>query len=95
MMAMDKTETLVNHLEATLKRLGAENYAPPGSCCACLQDIATVSHLPSCHLAAALLEISNWRADASTLGSAEVTPGLNQVEGGLAPSCSESGSANR
>ena len=66
MIPMDKTETLVNYLEAALKRLGAENYSPPGSCCACLQDVATVGHLPSCHLAAALVEVANWRAGASS-----------------------------
>jgi hypothetical protein len=71
MTPMDKTETLVNYLEATLNRLRAENLSPPGSCCACLQDVATVGHLPSCHLAAALVEIANWRADASTLGGGE------------------------
>jgi hypothetical protein len=66
MTPMDKTETLVKHLEAALERLEAENYAPLGSCCACLQDVATVGHLPSCHLAGALVEIANWRAGASS-----------------------------
>ena len=58
----DETAALVDHLEAALKRLERENGEFPGACCACLQDVATVGHLPPCYLAGALDEVTAWRA---------------------------------
>ena len=58
----DETAALVTHLEAVLKRLETGNTEFPGACAACLQDVASVGHLPSCYLAGALDEISMWRA---------------------------------
>ena len=57
----DETAALVNRLEVTLKRLETGNTEFPSACAACLQDVATAGHLPSCYLAVALDEIRMWR----------------------------------
>jgi|GEM_PF-3577762 hypothetical protein len=58
----DETATLVTRMEAVLKRLEVGNTEFPMACCACLQDVATAGHLPSCYLASALEEVREWRA---------------------------------
>ena len=61
-MAIDAaTIVLVNHLKDVLNRLEKENHQPECSCCACLQDVAKVGHLPSCYLAGALKMIEHWK----------------------------------
>lgn len=60
MPSSEQTEALVIHLEAVLRRLERENKEPFMSCCACLQDVDTVGHLPSCTLNQALKEIEVW-----------------------------------
>jgi len=55
------TPTLVDHQEATLRRLENASGEFPGVCCACLQDVG-MGHLPSCYLAQALEEVGAWRA---------------------------------
>jgi hypothetical protein len=55
-------EHLEEHLEGVLRHLAYENNEPPGSCCACLQDVDTRGHLPSCIISQALIEIEEWRA---------------------------------
>ncbi len=62
MTEMDETVALVAHLEAVLTRLETGNSEFPGGCCACLQDVATAGHLPSCYIAQALGEVRKWRA---------------------------------
>ena len=57
----DETAALVTRLEAVLERLETGNTEFPGACAACLQDVATAGHLPSCYLAGALDEIRGWR----------------------------------
>jgi tRNA C32,U32 (ribose-2'-O)-methylase TrmJ len=61
MPTREQTELLVEHLEDVLRRLTYENYHPPGSCCACLQDVDTRGHLPSCIISQALIEIGEWQ----------------------------------
>jgi hypothetical protein len=56
-----QTELLVERLEDVLTHLSYENYEPPGSCCACLQDMEIQGHLPSCVIHLALIEIEEWR----------------------------------
>jgi len=60
MRGTERTEALLVHLEVVLRRLERENRDPFRSCCACLQDVETVGHLPSCHLAGALKAIEAW-----------------------------------
>jgi len=62
MTSPDETAALVTCLEAVLKRLEVGNTEFPGACAACLQDVATAGHLPSCYLAGALDEVRAWRA---------------------------------
>ena len=61
----DDAAALVTRLEVTLKRLEVGNTEFPGACAACLQDVATAGHLPSCYLAGALAEIRAWRTPPS------------------------------
>lgn len=56
-----ETEALVERLEEVLQHLAYRNYEPPGSCCACLQDVEIRGHLPSCIISMALIEIEEWR----------------------------------
>ena len=60
----DETAALVTRLEALLKRLETGHNEFPGACAACLQDVATAGHLPSCYLAGALEETREWRVKA-------------------------------
>jgi hypothetical protein len=53
--------SLVLRLEGTLKQLETVNFEPPGSCCACLQDVSKTGHLPSCAIALDLLAIHEWK----------------------------------
>ena len=46
---------------AVLRRLAYANHALPGSCCACLQNMETRGHLPSCPIHLALIAIETWR----------------------------------
>jgi hypothetical protein len=62
MTTQDECGALVIRLEAVLKRLETGNTEFPGACAACLQDVATAGHLPSCYLAGALDEVRAWRA---------------------------------
>jgi hypothetical protein len=57
----DDSTALVTRLETVLKRLETGNTEFPGACAACLQDVATAGHLPSCFLAGALDEVQMWR----------------------------------
>jgi hypothetical protein len=52
---------LVGDLEDVLRHLAYENFEPLGSCCACLQDVDTQGHLPSCIIPKALIAIEEWR----------------------------------
>jgi len=61
MPILRNTVSLVLRLEATLQRLETENFEPPGSCCACLQDVVTTGHLPSCPIALDLQAIREWK----------------------------------
>jgi tRNA C32,U32 (ribose-2'-O)-methylase TrmJ len=61
MPTQEQAQLLVEHLESVLKHLAYENYKPSGSCCACLQDVDTYGHLPSCIIHRALIEIEEWR----------------------------------
>lgn len=61
MRTQEETEALVEHLEIVLRRLACGNLEPPGSCCACLQDVDTRGHLPSCDIHMALIAIEEWR----------------------------------
>jgi tRNA C32,U32 (ribose-2'-O)-methylase TrmJ len=61
MTTQEATEALVEHLEDVLRHLAYENPVPPGSCCACLQDVDTRGHLPSCAIHLALIAIEDWR----------------------------------
>ena len=61
MASSDESAALVIRLEAVLKRLETGNTEFPSACAACLQDVATAGHLPSCYLAVALDEIRMWR----------------------------------
>jgi hypothetical protein len=61
----DETAALVTRMEAVLKRLEVGNTEFPGACAACLQDVATAGHLPSCYLAVALAEVRAWRTPPS------------------------------
>lgn len=61
MPTQEETEALVDHLQDVLKRLTYTNHEPPGSCCACLQDVDTRGHLPSCAIHLALIAIEEWR----------------------------------
>ena len=63
----DESAALVTRLETVLKRLETGNTEFPGACAACLQDVATAGHLPSCFLAGALEEVRAWRARSSAL----------------------------
>jgi hypothetical protein len=63
----DETAALVSRVETVLKRLEVGNTEFPGACAACLQDVASAGHLPSCYLAGALDEVRTWRVRA--LGS--------------------------
>jgi hypothetical protein len=60
MRTQEETEALVEHLEAVLVGLSHVNHAPLGSCMACLQDVDTQGHLPSCIIHLALIEIEKW-----------------------------------
>ena len=57
-----RLEVCLKRLEAVLKRLEVGNGEFPGACAACLQDVATAGHLPSCYLAGGLEEVRAWRA---------------------------------
>jgi tRNA C32,U32 (ribose-2'-O)-methylase TrmJ len=61
MSTQKQTILLVEHLEKVLQRLAYENHQPHGSCCACLQDVETRGHLPSCIISQALARIKEWR----------------------------------
>lgn len=61
MPTQEETEALVERLEDVLRHLAYENNEPPGSCCACLQDVDKRGHLPSCSIHLALIEIEEWR----------------------------------
>jgi hypothetical protein len=61
MSNLDATVLLVDHLEATLRRLETGNGEFLEACCACLQDVGSMGHLPSCYLAQALEEVGAWR----------------------------------
>ena len=61
MPPQEQTELLVERLEDVLTHLSYENHDPPGSCCACLQDVDTRGHLPSCPIHIALIAIEEWR----------------------------------
>jgi hypothetical protein len=61
MPTLEETEALVDRLEDVLRRLAYGNHALPGSCCACLQDMETRGHLPSCPVHLALIAIEEWR----------------------------------
>ena len=63
----DESAALVIRLEAVLKRLETGNTEFPGACAACLQDVATAGHLPSCYLAGALDGVRAWTARSSAL----------------------------
>jgi len=65
MRATEQTEALVTHLEVLLRRLERENNEPFLSCCACLQDVDKVGHLPTCILAQGLKEIEVWWSELS------------------------------
>jgi hypothetical protein len=58
------TTALLDKMEATLLRLATEHYSPPGSCCGCTQDVPTVGHHPTCHIAVMLAEIAELRSRA-------------------------------
>jgi len=62
MTSPDEPAALVTRMEAVLKRLEVGNTEFPGACAACLQDVATAGHLPSCYLVGALEEVKAWRA---------------------------------
>ena len=64
MTNQDETAALVTHLEAVLRRLETGNTEFPGACAACLQDVATAGHLPSCYLAGALEEVRELKVKA-------------------------------
>ena len=55
------TISLVLRLEATLQRLGTQNFEPPGSCCGCLQNLSVVEHLPNWPIALDLQAIKMWK----------------------------------
>jgi hypothetical protein len=61
MPTQEQTEALVERLEIVLRRLAYGNFDPPGSCCACLQDVDTHGHFPSCPIHLALIEIVERR----------------------------------
>lgn len=61
MKTQEETVALVDRLEDVLQHLAYENHVPPGSCCACLQDVDTRGHLPSCTISMALIAIEEWR----------------------------------
>ncbi len=61
MPTQEQTERLMDRLEDVLRRLAYENHEPPGSCCACLQDVDVRGHLPSCIISQALIEKEDWR----------------------------------
>jgi len=67
MTSRDETAALVSRLEAVLIRLETGNTEFPGACAACLQDVATTGHLPSCYLAGALAGVREWRARSTGL----------------------------
>ena len=46
---------MLEHLEVVLRRLACGNVEPPGSWCACLQDVDSQGHLPSCDIQLALV----------------------------------------
>ena len=64
MASSDESAALVIRLEAVLKRLETGNTEFPGACAACLQDVATAGHLPSCYLAGALEEVRELKVKA-------------------------------
>jgi hypothetical protein len=61
MPTQGETEALVKNLEDVLRGLTHGNHEQPGLCCACLQDVDTRGHLPSCSIRQALIEIEAWR----------------------------------
>lgn len=61
MHTQEEMEELVEQLEVVLRRLACGNVEPPGACCACLQDVDTQGHLPSCDIHLALIAIEEWR----------------------------------
>ena len=61
MRTQEETEELVEQLEVVLRRLAYGNIEPPGSCCACLQDVEAQGHLPSCDINMALIAVEAWR----------------------------------
>jgi hypothetical protein len=56
-----ETEALLEYLENLLFVLSRANYTPRGSCCACLQDVEAMGHLPSCIISQALVKVEEWR----------------------------------
>jgi len=63
MTSPDEPAALVTRMEAVLKRLEVGNTEFPGACAACLQDVATAGHLPSCYLAGALDDVWAFRIE--------------------------------
>ena len=61
MHTQEQAEALVDRLEDVIRGLSYGNHALPGSCCACLQDMETRGHLPSCPIHLALIAIETWR----------------------------------
>ncbi len=61
MATQEETEALVKYLDDVLRGLAHGSHEPPGSCCACLQDVEARGHLPSCSIRLALIEIEEWR----------------------------------
>jgi hypothetical protein len=56
-----ETIALLVRLEATLRHMETENFDPPGTCCGCLQDVATTGHLARCPVARDLQAILDWK----------------------------------
>ena len=67
MINPDESAALVTRLEAVLMRLETGNTEFAGACAACLQDVATTGHLPSCYLAGALDEVRAWKVRSTSL----------------------------
>jgi hypothetical protein len=68
MHSWNETAALLIQLESALNRLEKQNYNPPGSCCACLQDVDAEGHLPSCYLAEAIEGIAEWKRSSTPGG---------------------------
>lgn len=67
MLDKDETTALITRLETALRRLETEGFYPfDGRCCACLRDVPTHGHLPTCFLWQGLEDIKQWKARSSS-----------------------------